>query len=245
MPDVAANLVHFLREFPKANSLPLNVTVENPYQKESKILGYLEEFAKKYYADNNERVGIFGINPGRFGGLLTGISFTDPSALVNNCKIAYQGEVGRAELSSQFIYQVIGDSEMGGPEEFYRRFYIGSLYPFTLLTTGKHNKPKNYNYYDSPSLFAALKEQIIYSIRQQIAKLNLNKEVVVCLGKKNAAYLRKLNEKEHFFETIVDLPHPRYLMQYRSPGGDCSAGVTQYLNVLKSCKEGVYPRLNR
>jgi hypothetical protein len=40
-------------------------------------------------------------------------------------------------------------------------------------------------------------------------------EECFCLGKKNTAYLSALNEEFHFFETVTELPHPRFIVQYK------------------------------
>ena len=118
----------------------------NPYKNEEvkKISSY---FYKKYFSDFNKRIFAFGINPGRFGGGVTGISFTDPVALENFCGIKNSFEKKR-ELSSNFMYNFI--SYYGGVEKFYSKYFISALYPLALLKDGL-----NYNYYDEKDLFLA------------------------------------------------------------------------------------------
>ena len=79
------------------------------------------DFYEKYYNDNNERYAFFGINPGRFGGGVTGIPFTDPIRLEKICGIPNDFEK-KQELSSVFIYDMI--DAFGGAAKFYKRFYI-------------------------------------------------------------------------------------------------------------------------
>jgi hypothetical protein len=44
----------------------------------------------------------------------------------------------------------------------------------------------------------------------------MSRDTAFCLGGgKNHAYLKKLNARYHFFDRVVPLPHPRYIMQYR------------------------------
>ncbi len=64
----------------------LKVDVLNPYtQKE--VVQINKIFYKKYYNDKNSRILLLGINPGRFGAGITGISFTDPVILEESLKI--------------------------------------------------------------------------------------------------------------------------------------------------------------
>ena len=115
----------------------------NPYESEEvKII--VRKFYKKFYSDYGKRIFVFGINPGRFGGGLTGLSFTDPVALRENCVI--KNELGlRKELSSKFIYKVV--DAFGGTKKFFSKVYLTALYPFAITRGGK-----NYNYYDDKSL---------------------------------------------------------------------------------------------
>ena len=67
---------------------------------------FAELFYRKFYNDTHRRIFIFGINPGRFGGGVTGIPFTDPIRLENECGI--KNDFRKiAELSSSFVYQVV------------------------------------------------------------------------------------------------------------------------------------------
>jgi hypothetical protein len=51
-----------------------------------------------------------------------------------------------------------------------------------------------------------LKEQIEFGAR---------KDIVVLLGKKNADYFKQINDEHKFFDKLIVLEHPRYIMQYK------------------------------
>ncbi len=170
-------------------------------------------FYTKYYNDNDQRHLILGINPGRFGGGITGIPFTDPKRLVSECNIPYTGKPAH-EPSSVFIYKMI--NAFGGAEKFYSRLYISSICPLGFTATNKIGKEVNYNYYDMPALTQAVKPFIIQTLHQQIA-FGLNTDTCFCMGTaKNYQFLSKLNEEEHLFKHIIPLEHPRFIMQYKS-----------------------------
>ncbi len=184
----------------------------------------LKAFARQYYASPAPRVAMLGINPGRFGSGRTGVAFTDPVALADECGIANLLPRQR-ELSSQFIYQVV--AAMGGPARFYQNFYLGSLYPLVLL-----RQERNYNYYDSSALTAALADDMRLSLQQQVHEVGLRREVAVCLGRRNAKYLQQLNQELTLFDHIEVLDHPRYLMQYKRR--ELPQHVARYVEVLST-----------
>jgi hypothetical protein len=221
MLTFATALLHFLSTFPAPPALPDEVQAINPHQ-EPAVAALLAQFAHKFYADNQPRVALLGINPGRFGAGRTGVAFTDPGKLAEVCGIA-NSQPRQPELSSQFVYRVI--AEMGGPEVFYRHFYLGSLYPLVLLRQGK-----NYNYYDSPALQTALEPDIGVSLQRQVAELGLARHAAVCLGRRNGLLFGKLNAELGLFKQIHVLDHPRYLMQYRRR--DLAKHVAHYAETL-------------
>ncbi len=218
----ADRLLRFLTEFPLPTALPGGVQAESPYR-DAAAYPLLAEFARKFYADNQPRVALLGINPGRLGGGRTGIAFTDPGALTAFCGIGHTLPRQAPELSSGFVYQVIG--ELGGPAAFYQHFYLGSVYPLTLLREGL-----NYNYYDAPALTKALWPAMQLSLRRQVGELGIRADTVVCLGKRNGRFLNKLNDELQLFGRVVVLDHPRFLMQYKRK--DLAANVTRYVEVL-------------
>lgn len=182
----------------------------------------VRSFFGKYFNDYNKRIFIIGINPGRFGGGITGISFTDPINLENKCGITNPFEK-RPELSSRFIYLVI--DKFGGADRFFSKFFLTALYPLALLKNGK-----NYNYYDSRSLYSALKNEIIASLNNQI-KFGADPEIAICLSRKNEKYLTGINEEIKYFKKIITLEHPRYIMQYKLKKSEYY--IEKYLNSMK------------
>lgn len=192
--------------------LPQGIRILNPFQESPQAMTIARQFYHKYYHDSNKRHIIVGINPGRFGGGLTGIPFTDPKRLEKECGIQYEGQSAR-ELSSVFVYDVI--HAFGGVEAFYQHFYISSVCPLGFTTVDAKGKEKNYNYYDSKELTQAVYPFIIESFKKQIA-LGIHTNVAFCFGNgKNEMFLRKLNAEYGFFERIIALEHPRFIMQYK------------------------------
>lgn len=179
-------------------------------------------FYESYYSDEQPRTLMLGINPGRFGGGVTGVPFTDPIRLETACGIANSFEK-RAELSSKFIYEMI--QAYGGPHAFYRRFYISAVSPLGFVRNGK-----NLNYYDIPEYPALFEEYVIQCLKVQL-DFPLNREVVYCIGQgKNVQYLGRLNAEHGFFKSIRTVPHPRWVMQYRLAQKDTF--IEQYLGEL-------------
>jgi hypothetical protein len=196
----------FYKQLSIKNRLPKGVEILNPYQDE-KAFALCSLFYRKYYNDNNERIAILGINPGRFGGGLTGIPFTDPLKLEKICGIP-NGLAKKAELSADYIHMVI--EAYGGLEKFYSRYFFNSISPLGFTQDGK-----NLNYYDTPELQKSLEKFIIQSLHQ-IVELGVGRETAFCLGEgENFKYFVKLNEKEKIFKTVIPLAHPRFIMQYK------------------------------
>ncbi len=164
-------------------------------------------FYNKFYNDNNPRYCIIGINPGRFGGGVTGIPFTDPIRLQNECGIDNSWQK-KQELSSVFVYEVI--KAFGGAEAFYRKFYITSVSPLGFTKDGK-----NLNYYDDKELIQTIKPFAVDCLNEQL-NWGMHRSTAFCFGDgKNYKFLSQLNKEHGFFEQLIPLPHPRYIMQYK------------------------------
>jgi hypothetical protein len=203
---VADRILEFYRSLSLDVRLPKGIAVLNPYRNDD-VFRLTTAFYKKYYDDNHTRTIILGINPGRYGAGLTGIPFTDPVQLQNICGIANDLDK-RPELSATFVYQLI--HAYGGAEAFFRDYFIGALSPLGFTKDGK-----NINYYDHPNLVKAVAPFMIKGMHDQLT-LNIGTANAFCLGEgKNARYLTDLNAHHHFFDAIVPLPHPRYIMQYK------------------------------
>ena len=202
----AKKILNFYNSLSVPTVLPEGVEIMNPYQ-DKKAAALARQFYNRYYNDNNPRILILGINPGRFGGGITGIPFTDPLKLEVQCGIRNDFEK-RTELSADFIYRMI--EAYGGVDTFYSRFYIGAVCPLGLTLNGK-----NLNYYDTRELEDILRDFMVSSLKAQL-NFPLDREQCFCLGEgKNFAYLTKLNREHGFFKNLVPLPHPRFIMQYR------------------------------
>jgi hypothetical protein len=194
-------------------ALPPGIRIMNPFREFEQTSRISEIFYRKYYNDYNPRHIILGINPGRFGGGITGIPFTDPKRLKSECHIDYNGKSAH-EPSSVFVYEMI--HAYGGVEAFYNKFYINSLCPLGFTTVDNNGKEKNYNYYDSRELENTVSGFIVDNVRTQI-NLRVATDICFCFGTgKNETYLRKLNEQHHFFKEVVALEHPRFIMQYKA-----------------------------
>ena len=199
-------ILRFLAHLQLTVPLPKGVDVMNPYR-DPIAWNLCEQFYNKYYSDEAMRVLVLGINPGRFGGGITGIPFTDPLALEKECGIPNTLKK-KTELSSEFIYRMI--RAYGGPALFYRHFYISALSPLGFTQHGK-----NLNYYDNNELEKKVTPFIIESIRTQL-DFGIRQDVCFCLGEgDNFKFLSRLNLSQHFFERIIPLAHPRFIMQYR------------------------------
>jgi hypothetical protein len=194
-------------------ALPPGIRILNPFQESPQALRISQEFYTKYCNDNRKRHIILGINPGRFGGGLTGIPFTDPKRLRQECGILYDGK-DTHETSSVFVYEAI--NAFGGPEAFYQQFYINSICPLGFTTVDNKGREKNYNYYDSKQLTDASYDFVVETLKQQLS-FGIRTDVGFCFGTgKNEKFLKALNDKYHFFDRIVALEHPRFIMQYKT-----------------------------
>jgi hypothetical protein len=215
--------IAFYSELEIREKMPEGVEVMNPYR-EPGVMSVIGRFFRKFYRDNRERVILLGINPGRFGAGVTGITFTDPLRLEKNCGIS-NSFTKRPELSSGFVYEVI--RAFGGVDEFFGHFFLSAVSPLGFTRSGK-----NLNYYDEPALEDALKEFIHATLKKQ-AGLGIRRDKVLCLGEgKNFRYLQKLNRETGLFTEILTLPHPRWVMQYRYRRRD--EFIREYLGLLKS-----------
>lgn len=181
-------------------------------------------FYRKYYGDDALRFFLFGINPGRFGAGITGIPFTDPVRLEEDCGIPNTFPK-KQELSAQFVWQVI--RAFGGPELFCRQFYITALSPLGFVRNGA-----NVNYYDNRHLLRAVEPFLVWNIRTQMA-FGARREVAFCLGEgQNFRVFQRLNAEHGFFDHIAALPHPRWVMQYRRKSAEDY--VERYVKTLQA-----------
>jgi hypothetical protein len=92
--------INFFTNLKSLRNLPGNIKLLNPY-KDEEVKIIVNGFYNRFFNDTNQRVFILGINPGRFGGGVTGIAFTDPIALEEYCGIK-NSLIKKPELSSKW-----------------------------------------------------------------------------------------------------------------------------------------------
>jgi hypothetical protein len=114
----------------------------------------------------------------------------------------------------------------GSPQKFYNQFYITAVSPLGFVKDGK-----NINYYDDKLLQQAITPYVFDCLQKQFKWLKT--EVAFCLGEgKNFAYLSKLNAQYKFFDRIIALPHPRFIMQYKLKQKE--KYINDYLDAFKT-----------
>lgn len=230
MDNLASRIIKYYGDLDFTDTLPDKISLLHPFKGNEAIMQIVADFYTKFYNDNNKRHLILGINPGRLGAGTTGIPFTDSKRIKSECGLNYTG-LETHEPSSVFMYEMI--NAFGGPKSFYSKFYINSVCPLGFTITNDKGKEVNYNYYDVPALQKTVLPFIIWNIQSQIA-LGCNTDVCFCLGTgKNYKFLSALNEAESFFDKIVPLEHPRYIMQYKSK--TIQSYIDSYLQMLQSC----------
>lgn len=201
------NILEYIKGFEQhLPKLPDGIHPLLPYQQQD-VLELAEKFYNKFYSTNTSRSLILGINPGRLGAGSTGIPFTDAKRLLEDCGI--QNQLKTYEPSSVFIYKMI--EAYGGTDLFYSDFFISSTSPIGFVKNGK-----NYNYYDEQNLLTRLKPYIQFQL-ERLLKLDLKRNKIFCLGEgKNYQFLNELNKSKQWFNEIQALPHPRFIVQYKS-----------------------------
>ncbi|MBL7742290.1 MAG: DUF4918 family protein [Chitinophagaceae bacterium] len=219
---LASKLIRFYETLEPPSRLPKGVEILFP-QQNREVKKVVKVFFHKYYNDNRPRWLLFGINPGRFGAGITGINFTAPRQLKNNCQVDHPfGD--SSELSAEFIYEVI--EAYGGPGKFYRDYFISAVSPLGFIKEGI-----NLNYYDDKKLQKAITPFIVENIKKHLS-FCFKRERCVCVGgDKNFKFFDKVNKDYHFFKEIIPLPHPRFILQYRRK--QKNAYILQYLSALR------------
>jgi len=223
MKTLADNILDFLFHLQLPFKLPKNVDVMDVH-KDLKIQDVCVTFYKKFYSDNDPRHLMLGINPGRFGGGVTGIPFTDPVRLEKVCGIKNEF-AKKQELSSVFIYSMM--EAYGGAEKFYGQFYISAISPLGFTKDGK-----NLNYYDDKILKQLIEPFVIDCINRQLS-WGLYSDVCFCIGEgENLKYLQQLNNEYKWFKVVKAVTHPRFIMQYKLKQKD--SYIQQYIHALSS-----------
>ena len=219
---LSEKLIYFYQSLRPPKNLPKGIGVLFP-QKDKQVIELVKKFFEKYFNDNNQRRLMLGINPGRYGAGITGVNFTAPRQLKENCRIDHHLSL-TSELSAEFIYDII--NEYGGVKKFYKDWFIGSVSPLGFVKNGK-----NINYYDDKKLITAVTPFIVDCINKHVA-IGFTTEKCICIGgEKNFKFLSNLNNEHKWFKEIVPLPHPRFILQYRRKQKD--QFIQQYLSALR------------
>lgn len=219
-------VIDFYQRLEDTWNLPGNFQTIFPF-KETEVQQVMSSFYSNYFSDQSPRIFLYGINPGRFGAGITGISFTDPVILEDYCQISNTFHK-RHETSSLFIKEVI--ESWGGLSRFYQHFYITSICPIGFIKEGK-----NANYYDDKALETYIEKDMIEMMWEQI-RFGANRQIAFSIGRgDNYKRLKKLNDQHGFFQHIEPLPHPRWVMQYRRKKMDTF--VDEYIIKLQKSLE--------
>lgn len=216
----------------KSLDLPTGYKLINPFNGNQKefVKEITTKFYKKYYNDNKPRRLILGSSPARRGTSITGVPFEDADHLQKETNVFIENFY-ISKSSSNFLYEVM--DEYGGRNQFYYDFYMNFVCPLGIVKTNSKGNEVNCNYYETKTLQKALYPLIIDSIQSQI-DFGIDSSVCYCIGSgENYKFLLEINEKYHFFETIIPLEHPRFIMQYNSNNKDVY--IKKYINALSNC----------
>lgn len=209
-----------IREFNKllANvsiSLPEGFELINPFigEQSNSVWKLADAFYSKFYNDTRKRHLILGSSPARRGSAVIGVPFEDAEHLKKETGICIENyHVNKS--SSNFLFEVI--EEYGGFSKFYNDYYMNFVCPLGLTRTNTNGKKVNCNYYENKEVQHILEPFILNSIKIQL-NFGLETKICICIGSgENYVFLKNLNNKYHFFEKIIPLEHPRYIMQYNS-----------------------------
>ncbi|EGO8510061.1 uracil-DNA glycosylase family protein [Enterococcus faecalis] len=199
--------------------MPEGFNVINPFKGNQKdqVHELTVAFYTQYYNDKIPRKMILGSSPARRGTAVTGVPFEDVCHLHELAGLNIEGySINRS--SSDFLQDVI--INYGGREKFYLDFYMGFVCPLGITKTNSRGNEVNYNYYESKKIENFLYPLIVKSIKSQL-NFGIDRTICYCIGSgENFKFLKKVNECYSFFEKIIPLEHPRYIMQYNSSRKD-------------------------
>lgn len=197
-------VINFYRTLTPPETLPHGVQYLNPYTATS-VWDAVSLFYKKFFNDTDKRVFLIGINPGRFGAGATGLPFTDSESLR---LYGIPNDIPETrEPSAEFMRRLI--EAYGGPTLFYQHFFPTNICPLGFIKDGV-----NFNYYDSVAYMQTLEPYIQKTFEKQ--KRFGAKQVAVVIGKgKNYTAVSKMNATYKWFDELLALEHPRFIMQYR------------------------------
>lgn len=231
MKDKFAEIINYNKWL---STLKINTTlpyrVINQYSNENKreVFEMLNLFYEKYYSDKEERILILGSSPSMRSSGIIGIPFANAKQIKEEFDIDYTCK-SYNNTSDHFMEEVI--EKLGGYTVFYKKFYMNFVFPFPIQKFNTKSNFVNANYYENKKLYVELEPIIIESIKN-IIKIGINRSVCYCIGTgENLKFLSSINEKYHFFDSIVALEHPRYIMQYNYKNKE--KYIEKYVNTLR------------
>lgn len=201
---VSAKVIDFYKNFSLPSVLPSDIVVHNPYDDPMRQKA-IESFYKKFFADDEPRVHLIGINPSRITETSSGINYTDGFALENFCGITNDFSKSR-ELTSEFFYMVV--EEFGSAENFYKEIFAWAMMPFSVTRVSKYK-----NYYED-DVFDHLIDMVQSNI-QWISNLPKKGKVVIIGTGENKKMFESLPGSPFGYDNVQFLPHPRWIMQYK------------------------------
>jgi hypothetical protein len=227
----ADKVLSFNKLLSKINiDLPKTFSLVNPFVGDGckQIEKITNMFYNKFYSDKNKRIMILGSSPARRGTAITGIPYEDAEHLYSQTGICVE-EFYVNKASSNFLYEVI--ERYGGCEKFYSKFYMNFVCPLGIVKTNEKGHNVNCNYYDNKLLEHSLYDFMINSLKKQLT-FNIDTKVCYCIGSgANFEFLTKINGEYKFFDRIIPLEHPRFIMQYNSK--DKEKFLRKYLELLQ------------
>jgi hypothetical protein len=199
----------------------------NGDQKES-VRKAIAAFYQKYYNDRHPRRIILGSSPARRGSSVIGVPFEDAEHLQKETGIFIDKfHINKSSLG--FLHDVI--REFGGYSKFYTDFYMNFVCPLGIVRVTSKGNEVNCNYYENKELQKALHPFIVSTMRSQI-DFGIDTSVCYCIGSgENYSFLSKINKEHNFFDTIIPLEHPRFIMQYNSKRKN--EFIERYINFLR------------
>lgn len=92
--------------------------------------------------------------------------------------------------------------------------------PLGIVNVNSNGNEVNSNYYENKKLENILYNFIVDSLKKQIS-FGIDTSICYCIGSgENFKFLTKINEQYKFFDKIIALEHPRFIMQYNKKDRD-------------------------
>lgn len=213
------DVVDFYKNFQTSGRLPDGVVIHNPFDNAERR-NAIERFYERFFADDNARIHVLGINPSKLNQTSTGVNYTDGFALEEFCGLQNGFSKGR-ELTSDFFYRVV--LAMGGAEEFYARVFAWAMMPLSVTSSGGY-----VNYYDE-DVEGALDEIVRQNVKWTSERPSTGRALIVGTGENKKSF-EKLEGAPFGYNDVKYLPHPRWIMQYNRDSVDKYVG--QYVDAL-------------